>query len=178
MNNTLLPCPFCGGEARIKSRYIGYGSVGLGAHDWYSVECKECRAKGDEYGTELQAIAAWNRRTQPENSRQHALQTGVCPMCEDCPDGCPVEAPNDSRNKQENEPLTLDEMNALDHEPIYVLHTGGKWTMNGWHIATASSYQNHGRCDLEIDNGNTIIDMQNYGKTWLAYRRKPERSEG
>ncbi len=74
-------------------------------------------------------------------------------------------------------PLTLDEMNALDHEPIYVLHTGGKWTMNGWHIATASSYQNHGRCDLEIDNGNTIIDMQNYGKTWLAYRRKPEGSD-
>ena len=49
--------------------------------------------------------------------------------------------------------------------------------MNGWHIATASSYQNHGRCDLEIDNGNTIIDTQNYGKTWLAYRRPPERSE-
>lgn len=82
------------------------------------------------------------------------------------------------RAQPENEPLTLDEMNALDHESIYVLHTGGKWTMNGWHIATASSYQNHGRCDLEIDNGNTIIDMQNYGKTWLAYRTKPERSEG
>ena len=62
MNNTLLPCPFCGGEAKIKSRYIGYGSVGLGAHDWYSVECKECRAKGYEYGMEPEAIAAWNRR--------------------------------------------------------------------------------------------------------------------
>ena len=139
MNNTLLPCPFCGGEAKIKSRYIGYGSVGLGAHDWYSVECKECRAKGYEYGMEPEAIAAWNQRAQPWN-----------------------------------EPLTVDEMNALDHEPIYVLHTGGKWTMNGWHIATASSYQNHGRCDLEIDNGNTTIDMQNYGKTWLAYRHKPK----
>lgn len=81
------------------------------------------------------------------------------------------------RAQPANDPLTLDEMNALDHEPIYVLHTGGKWTMNGWHIATASSYQNHGRCDLEIDNGNTIIDTQNYGKTWLAYRRPPERSE-
>lgn len=81
------------------------------------------------------------------------------------------------RAQPANDPLTLDEMNALDHEPIYVLHTGGKWTMNGWHIATASSYQNHGRCDLEIDNGNTTIDMQNYGKTWLAYRRPPERSE-
>jgi hypothetical protein len=78
------------------------------------------------------------------------------------------------RAQPANEPLALDEMNALDHEPIYVLHTGGKWTMNGWHIATASSYQNHGRCDLEIDNGKTTIDMQNYGKTWLAYRRPPE----
>lgn len=55
-------CPFCGGEARIKSRYIGYGSVGLGAHDWYSVECKECRASSDEYRSEAEAIEAWNRR--------------------------------------------------------------------------------------------------------------------
>ena len=82
-----------------------------------------------------------------------------------------IEALRQMQEKEQNEPLTLDEMNALDHEPIYVLHTGGKWTMNGWHIATASSYQNHGRCDLEIDNGNTTIDMQNYGETWLAYRR-------
>ena len=50
------------GEARIKSRYIGYGSVGLGARDWYTVECNECRAKSDEYGAGLEAIAAWNRR--------------------------------------------------------------------------------------------------------------------
>lgn len=67
MNNTLLPCPFCGGDARIKSRYIGYGSVGLGARDWYTVECNECRAKSDEYGAELEAITAWNRRAKPEN---------------------------------------------------------------------------------------------------------------
>ena len=58
----LRECPFCGGEARIKSRYIGYGSLGLGAHDWYSVECKECRASSDEYRSEAEAIEAWNRR--------------------------------------------------------------------------------------------------------------------
>ena len=81
-----------------------------------------------------------------------------------------------SRAEPESKPLTLDEMNALNHAPIYILHMDGhgKWSMNGWHIATASSYRNHGRCDLEIDNGNTIIDMQNYGKTWLAYRAKPK----
>ena len=165
MSNTLLPCPFCGGES--------IDATDFGASTWF-VQCDDCGATFPHFDTETEAIAAWNRRV---NARQLALKTRVCPMCEDCPDGCPVETPNDSRNRPENEPLTLDEMNALDHEPIYVLHTGGKWTMNGWHIATASSYQNHGRCDLEIDNGNTIIDMQNYGNTWLAYRTKPERSE-
>jgi len=127
------------------------------------VGCLDCGARTEEAETDYagsaydKAIAAWNRRAQPCDIQQYAESCADCGFC--------------------NEPLTLDEMNALDHEPIYVLHTGGKWTMNGWHIATASSYQNHGRCDLEIDNGNTIIDMQNYGNTWLAYRRKPEGSE-
>jgi len=33
------------------------------------------------------------------DARQQALQTGICPMCEDCPDGCPIETPGDSKNK-------------------------------------------------------------------------------
>ena len=196
-------CPFCGGEAKIKSRYIGYGSVGLGAHDWYSVECKECRAKGDEYGTELGAIAAWNRRAgndtnvatnadrirsmsdeigklnpQPENARQRALQTGVCPMCEDCPDGCPVEAPNDSRNKPENEPLTLSELYDIDSEPLYFHCTVGAWRVNGWHIVKPINYDGAHFKDVRLDNNDERVEsLYNYGITWLAYRRKPERSE-
>lgn len=95
MSNTLLPCPFCGGEARIKSRYIGYGSVGLGARDWYTVECNECRAKSDEYGAELEAIAAWNRRAEPEINAAPVVRGEwiksdnykgwlVCSACRDC----------------------------------------------------------------------------------------------
>jgi Lar family restriction alleviation protein len=67
MSNTLLPCPFCGGRATVKTRYIGYGSIGLGEHDEYRVVCKECRASSDEYRHEAEAIAAWNRRAEPEN---------------------------------------------------------------------------------------------------------------
>lgn len=63
----LLPCPFCGGEAEYYKRYIGYGSSGLGAHDWFSVKCEKCRTKSDEYKTEAEAIAAWNRRAEPES---------------------------------------------------------------------------------------------------------------
>ncbi len=134
----IKPCPFCGGEATVGTIPI----VG-GGYLYAFVEClsETCNGSSGQHDTETEAIAAWNRRAQPENK-----------------------------------PLTLDEMNALNHEPIYILHMDGhgKWSMNGWHIATASSYRNHGRCDLEIDNGNTIIDMQNYGKTWLAYRAKPK----
>ena len=151
----LKKCPFCGGEAYI-SQMWGEDSEKY----WYRVGCTVCGMGLLPHSKTIkeQAIAAWNRRAPSCDIQQYAESCADCGFC--------------------NEPLTLDEMNALDHEPIYVLHTGGKWTMNGWHIATASSYQNHGRCDLEIDNGNTIIDMQNYGNTWLAYRAKPERSEG
>ena len=64
--------------------------------------CKKCGASSaalsdnyEEADCQQEAIAAWNRRA---DARQLALKTRVCPMCEDCPDGCPVETPKDSRN--------------------------------------------------------------------------------
>lgn len=50
---TLLPCPFCGGEATVDS-------------DWPSahcVECEQCSAAGPFDETKEQAITAWNTRT-------------------------------------------------------------------------------------------------------------------
>src|SRR5690554_3883053 len=61
--------PVLRGEQAIKARYIGYGSLGLGGHDEYRVVCKECRASSDEYKSEAKAIAAWNRRAEPELTR-------------------------------------------------------------------------------------------------------------
>lgn len=58
----LKPCPFCDGRTTVKTRYIGYGSLGLGSHDEYRVVCQECHASSDEYRHEAEAIAAWNRR--------------------------------------------------------------------------------------------------------------------
>jgi hypothetical protein len=118
------------------------------------------------YMVELLAL----RRAQPENSRQHALQTGVCPMCEDCPDGCPVETPNDSRNKPENEPLTPDELRQMDGVPVYVVDAQGR-----------GEWQFRINCGLEDDNeewtADEDIDWDRYGDLWRAYRAKPERSE-
>ena len=92
MNKTLLPCPFCGGEANLDeltpTPYNDQHST------YYSVGCINCGI-GFYENTKDEATAAWNRRA---DARQLALKTRVCPMCEDCPDGCPVETPKDSRN--------------------------------------------------------------------------------
>src|SRR5574344_2886213 len=120
-----------------------------------------------------------NRRAQPENARQHALQTGACPMCEDCPDGCPVETPKDSRNRPENEPLTLSELYDIDSEPLYFHCMVGHWSLNGWHIVKAINYDGAQFKDVQLDNNDAHIEsLYKYGITWLAYRAKPERSEG
>jgi Lar family restriction alleviation protein len=56
MSDTLLPCPFCGGEARIeqheKGKWLAFCDdvYGCGTEGWYE-------------DTPEEAIAAWNRRT-------------------------------------------------------------------------------------------------------------------
>lgn len=88
MTYKLLPCPFCGGTPILELFNDGF-------FDYARIRC--CRVMFDWCGDETgeQAVAAWNRRV---DARQLALKTRVCPMCEDCPDGCPVETPKDSRN--------------------------------------------------------------------------------
>lgn len=54
----LLPCPFCGGEAKLVER----------RHAEAYVLCVKCGAVSDECSRAMSAIAAWNRRTA---SAQH-----------------------------------------------------------------------------------------------------------
>lgn len=60
------------------------------------------------------------------------------------------------RAQPANDPLTLEQLREMDGEPVYIkYHTCGRW---------------------EIYQG-FMHDHGLYGKTWLAYRRPPERSE-
>ena len=63
------------------------------------------------------------------------------------------------------EPLTLDELREMDGEPVWVQSPGvpeyGRWAI----------VEGAGENCLFLHDDFTCHD---YGKTWLAYRRKPE----
>ncbi len=62
MSNTLLPCPFCGGEA------IPCSTGNHFATEKFFVSCGVCGVETPRIArTRKEAIAAWNHRTQPEN---------------------------------------------------------------------------------------------------------------
>ena len=85
METNLKPCPFCGGEARIKARY--YRAI-----DYYSYSgvCAECNASMDPKDTEAEAIEAWNTRWERTCNRvMHGLErdrlvSTVSYTCSEC----------------------------------------------------------------------------------------------
>lgn len=84
-----------------------------------------------------------------------------------------IEALEDKLNRRpaaENKPLTLDQLRQMDDEPVWI---DGK-DYGGWTIFKASANKQVARC---LDNVNLSYYMRDYGKTWLAYVRKPEQEE-
>ena len=69
------------------------------------------------------------------------------------------------RTIKENQPLTLDELRQMDGEPVWVQSPGvpeyGRWAI----------VEGVGENCLFLHDDFTCHD---YGKTWLAYRQKPE----
>ena len=83
----------------------------------------------------------------------------------------------------ENNPLTLDELRQMEGEPAFVtpinLHEWICNPMDGkpeWGMVR-KSWVRIWRSET-ADLTHTDFDFEDYGKTWRAYRHKPERSEG
>ena len=70
MSDKLKPCPFCGGEAFFSER-VEYG---------VKVVCKNCWNESKFYHDKIDAIKAWNIRTQPEFTPDEldAIRRNVC----------------------------------------------------------------------------------------------------
>ena len=70
------------------------------------------------------------------------------------------------RAQPENKPLTLEELREMDGEPVWVHRLEDN---QGWWVVIKSTE----RDKVTTDYGG-YFEFADYGKTWLAYRRKPE----
>lgn len=114
--------------------FVGYSST-------FGVVCLDCCAETRQfYMTKDEAIAAWNRRAQPE----------VVPTF----------------RAEPNKPLTLEELRGMHREPVWITGKGTSgWVVVLWDYVNRIAHSNH--------LGNVFF-LSEYGKTWLAYRHKPE----
>ena len=75
---------------------------------------------------------------------------------------------NNVPTKEQNEPLTLDELREMDGEPVWVVPTGThKKDEPMWCVLEGSMALIPG-----VDCW--LWDFDGYGETWMAYRRPPE----
>jgi hypothetical protein len=128
------------------------------------------------------AIAYWAEFYQEIGEMQNGLSGGQYELLEEQrePVITALAALRAEKERLNPQPLTLDEMNAIDNEPLYILHVdsisnGAAWHMNGWHVLKAGTCRNHGQSNWCADYGKNELNG-NYSKTWLAYRTKPEGS--
>ena len=65
-----------------------------------------------------------------------------------------------------NDPLTLEELRELDGEPVYIVGINGS-RASGWGLV---------RCEARACQTffAWYLFFEWYGKTWIAYRRRPE----
>ena len=65
------------------------------------------------------------------------------------------------------EPLTLDELREMEGQPVYIVENTEYW-------AIVNSFDQAGVYLLSYGNPDDYGYFGLYGKTWLAYRQKPE----
>ena len=69
-----------------------------------------------------------------------------------------------------NEPLTLDELRRMEGQPVYIVENTEYW-------AIVNSFDQAGVYLLSYGNPDDYGYFGFYGKTWLAYRQKPDEDD-
>ena len=68
------------------------------------------------------------------------------------------------------DPLTLDELREMEGQPVYIVENTEYW-------AIVNSFDQAGVYLLSYGNPDDYGYFGLYGKTWLAYRQKPEEDD-
>lgn len=71
---------------------------------------------------------------------------------------------------ESNEPLTVDELREMDGEPVYI-HSDTFPGDCGWRVVKKASV-----LDIQFTDGDCFL-FTFYGKSWIAYRRKPKEAQ-
>jgi len=89
------------------------------------------------------------------DKRDGSGNDSMCKICE-------FTALLNSRAQPENKPLTLEQLDSMDGEPVYIVDTyhGGLPHWAVWDTAMIGD-----------------DEAKSYGKTWFAYAQKPEQEE-
>lgn len=155
----LRKCPFCGGEATqrdIEKPFLN-GWIGCSKCHCFIDWVKRGKAK---------AVDAWNRRT-PDMGITPTEVKGV-----EIDPVKPIEIEGD-----ENNPLTLEELRGMDGEPVYIISGIHLPVENDSFWAIAKLFEERKFVYVSAPNISRSYDYEDYGKTWNAYRRKPEAKE-
>ena len=73
------------------------------------------------------------------------------------------------RAKPGNKPLTLEQLKCMNHKPVWATGKRSLGTeVNGWMLVNATSSR---PATLDFTGA---CNFDSYGKTWIAYARKPE----
>lgn len=171
--NELKPCPYSDGEVARKLRtFKGHCRMpGLDELILWAANIIDRRPAPENKpidGIELAKIAVALQQLKVENATLKAKFDEVNRYNISCTKE--IDRLLAEKVAPENKPLTLDELREMDGEPVWI---DGK-DYGGWTIFKASANKQVARCP---DNVNLSYYMDDYGKTWLAYARKPEQEE-
>lgn len=80
---------------------------------------------------------------------------------------------------QPNDPMTMKQLQEMDGEPVWI--EADKWHIKGkWGLVSVWAGPTGGKFTVYVfdtKTGPTLYPNQEYGRCWLAYRRKPEDGE-
>ena len=78
-------------------------------------------------------------------------------------------------SRQENAPLTWDEVVASEGKPVFIYGLEGEHGDDGWSIV-GEKYKRSGFTFVDLHDKNiTNCGLEDlYGKTWIAYRYEPK----
>ena len=171
-------------DAAIKDARLNYGGVQdavLMEHFLNSqptVQCENCARHTNAIET-IKAINAELIATRSRNFKicKYKGDRCVCRCCfrssgtEDCWEWCNLQKNYGKTEimQSPNDPLTLDELREMDGKPLWyksLIEEHGEFfilrVINGNHLAQSGG------------SNKCSVNVATYGKTWLAYRRRPE----